>query len=61
MGSVCKMLEGWKGCKFQTDWRLLFYVLMSLRKTLHSLLRTGSTQDGRKSSRHDLKIVDLEV
>ena len=37
------------------------HCVVSLIKTLHPLLSTGSTQEDRKISRHDLKIVDLEV
>ena len=34
---------------------------MSLSMTLYLLLSTGSTQENRKSSQHDLRIVDWEV
>ena len=35
--------------------------VVSLSKTLYPLLNTGSTQEDRKLSRHDCKIVDLDV
>ena len=34
---------------------------MFLSKTFYPLLSTGSTQEDRKSSRHDLKIVEWDV
>ena len=34
---------------------------MSVSKTLHPLLSTGSTQEDRKSLQHGRKIVDWEV
>ena len=34
---------------------------MSLSKTLYPLLSTGSTPEDRKTSLHDLKIVDWDV
>ena len=34
---------------------------LSLSKTLYPLLRTGSTQEDRKLSRHDWGIVDWDI
>ena len=34
---------------------------MSLSKTLYLLLSTGSTQEDRKTSQHDRKIVDWDL
>ena len=42
----------------EAHWR---HCVVSLSNTLHPLLSTGSTQEDRKISRHDLKIVDFEV
>ena len=35
--------------------------MLSLSKTLYPLLGTGSTQEDRKSSQHDCKIVDWDA
>ena len=47
-----------KGHWFKTQQGIYF---VSLSKTLYPLLSTGSTQENRKSSQHDLRIVDWEV
>ena len=43
--------------KFETHRR---HCAVSLTKLLYSLLSTGSTQEDRKASRHDLKFVDWD-
>ena len=49
---------GSKGFEFETLWG---YCIVSMSKTLYPLLSIGSTQEDRKSSRHDLKLVDWDV
>ena len=47
-----------KGRWFETHRR---HCVVSLNKILYPLFSTGSTQEGRKSSRLDCKIVDWDV
>ena len=58
-GSVGRVLDwGSKGCLFETHQS---HSVVSLSMTLCLLLRTGSTQEDRKLSQHDCKIVDWDV
>ena len=47
-------------CMYYEGW-LRRHCVVSLSKTLYSLLSTGSTQEYKKMSWHDWKIVDLDV
>ena len=47
-----------KSCLFKTNQR---HCIVSFSKTLYPLLRTGSTQEDRKLSPHDCKIVNWDV
>ena len=54
---VAQMGERYTGDRRATSWTLAANRL-TVSKTLYLQLDTGSTQEGRKSSQHDLKIVD---
>ena len=49
---------GLKGHECETHRR---HCVVSLSKTLYHLLGTGSTQEDRKMSRHDGKVVDWDL
>ena len=47
-GSDCVLVSRLRGCRFEPHWR---HYVVSLSKTLYSLLSTGSTEED--SSQHD--------